>query len=530
MRLSRLLLGLLITWLIPSLSWADIQVQGYLNSAALENLAADPTCVPATTCPDGRIYWNTVASEPRMWDGGAWQQVLIGSSVVPDPLLLGNGTALNPTYSFSLDTDTGMYNAGANDIGFSAGNETRLTLSDSVSSGATFSDPNNAMRLLIDSGVGSSFLRIQASDGVGTSDSVIEFGDAADGDSGRLYYDHSTDNFNFYAATELLVSISDGTTNFNNTNGANTLVVTGNQGGSILRLDANHTTPGAADSILEFGDTADNDVGRIFYDHSADTMSLITSAATRMSISSSLVTINPAQTQFPVGSAGTPSIYFNGDTQTGLFRSGTAVRVSAGGLERFAFGSSRNLFIEPMHGPNGDVVSPTYSFNLSQDSGLALPSGGGIALYFGGATTFFGTANDTFLKFDASTFATTVCANASSGLVSVDNCSSSIRYKKDVVDIPDSESEKVWDLRPVRYTWKESNEMNYGFVAEEVHEKIPLLTYYATEGKEDGTLEIKKDAEGNNLIEGVHYTHMTALLLAEMKKLRTRIEQLEAEK
>ena len=45
----------------------------------------------------------------------------IDSGSVTDPLLLSDGTALAPTYSFASDPDTGIYRAGTNEIGFTAG-------------------------------------------------------------------------------------------------------------------------------------------------------------------------------------------------------------------------------------------------------------------------------------------------------------------------------------------------------------------------------------------------------------------------
>jgi hypothetical protein len=51
-----------------------------------------------------------------------------GGGAVPDPLLLSNGTAAAPTYSFASDTDTGMYRAGTNQIGFATGGTARLTI------------------------------------------------------------------------------------------------------------------------------------------------------------------------------------------------------------------------------------------------------------------------------------------------------------------------------------------------------------------------------------------------------------------
>tara|TARA_R110000803_G_scaffold160536_1_gene224448 strand:+ start:990 stop:3191 length:2202 start_codon:yes stop_codon:yes gene_type:complete len=51
-----------------------------------------------------------------------------GGGAVPDPLLLSNGTAGAPTYSFASDPDTGMYRQGNNEIGFSTGGTENLRL------------------------------------------------------------------------------------------------------------------------------------------------------------------------------------------------------------------------------------------------------------------------------------------------------------------------------------------------------------------------------------------------------------------
>lgn len=54
-----------------------------------------------------------------------------GSSIT-GPLRLNDGTAAAPAYSFNLDTDTGMYRVGANDLGFSAGGTLRLDISSAL--------------------------------------------------------------------------------------------------------------------------------------------------------------------------------------------------------------------------------------------------------------------------------------------------------------------------------------------------------------------------------------------------------------
>lgn len=46
---------------------------------------------------------------------------LNASSSTPDPLLLGDGSSTAPTYSFTSDTDTGIYRIAANTLGLAAG-------------------------------------------------------------------------------------------------------------------------------------------------------------------------------------------------------------------------------------------------------------------------------------------------------------------------------------------------------------------------------------------------------------------------
>lgn len=106
-----LALALVITTPIRQ-SWADIQVQGYLNNAALENLAADPV----TGLVEGRIYWDSVLNLFRVYDGTTWNSIATAGTV-PDPLQLGDGSVGTPTYSFSNETGLGLYRHGAGQLG-----------------------------------------------------------------------------------------------------------------------------------------------------------------------------------------------------------------------------------------------------------------------------------------------------------------------------------------------------------------------------------------------------------------------------
>lgn len=103
--------------------------------------------------------------------------------------------------------------------------------------------------------------------------------------------------------------------------------------------------------------------------------------------SSGVVDLGSAQTitgiktvgtfRFADGSAGTPSISNNGDTNTGIFFSeADAVNISTGGTERFEIdGTSCNITV-PVLLPNGSATAPTHGFSGDADTGAYLVSTG----------------------------------------------------------------------------------------------------------------------------------------------------------
>ena len=60
------------------------------------------------------IKWNEAGAVVWIATGGT-------PVVLPDPLLISDGTAAAPSLAFTADSDTGIYRAGTNEIGFTAG-------------------------------------------------------------------------------------------------------------------------------------------------------------------------------------------------------------------------------------------------------------------------------------------------------------------------------------------------------------------------------------------------------------------------
>jgi hypothetical protein len=87
--------------------------------------------------------------------------------------------------------------------------------------------------------------------------------------------------------------------------------------------------------------------------------------------------------------------------------------------------------------------------------------------------------------------------------------SSSLRFKENITDIK-IDTTNIYNLRPVSYNYKNSGCRDFGLIAEEVNQYYPEI--------------VPKDAEGPY---SINYDRITVLLLAEIKKLKERIEILE---
>jgi hypothetical protein len=93
------------------------RIDASASETALNDLADVNAPAPSN---DQVLTWNAATSK--------WINQSPGAVVIPDPLLLSDGTAGAPTYSFASDTDTGVYLPAANQLGFTAGGTQVLQL------------------------------------------------------------------------------------------------------------------------------------------------------------------------------------------------------------------------------------------------------------------------------------------------------------------------------------------------------------------------------------------------------------------
>lgn len=94
----------------------------------------------------------------------------------------------------------------------------------------------------------------------------------------------------------------------------------------------------------------------------------------------------------------------------------------------------------------------------------------------------------------------------------VATCSSSSRYKEAIEPLPMG-LKTVERLKPVTFKWKERDELDLGFVAEQVAEIDPLLAIYNADGE----------------IQGVKYRQLTAVLVNAVQEQQKRFAEQEEE-
>jgi len=158
-------------------------------------------------------------------------------------------------------------------------------------------------------------------------------------------------------------------------------------------------------------------------------------------------------------------------------------------------------------GSNGGRITFATTGNeymvLDSDGDLTLSNGN----FFNPSDNFKFRSNGDFFAYNLPSGTGTSLVVSSDGRVFLE--SSSRRFKDDIVDI-EIESGKIYELRPVSFTWKEQGVRDLGLIAEEVREILPEL--------------VQRDQQGQPV--SVKYDRLAVLLLMELKELKAANEAL----
>ena len=95
------------------------------------------------------------------------------------------------------------------------------------------------------------------------------------------------------------------------------------------------------------------------------------------------------------------------------------------------------------------------------------------------------------------------------------------RLKKNIHTISES-LDRILELRPTEFVWKENDKRDIGFIAQEVEEIIPEIVETS-----EGFLDTHTDDESQDDVKTVSYSKLTPYLVDTIQELTKRIEELE---
>ena len=128
-----------------------------------------------------------------------------------------NGAASNPEYSFTDDTDTGMYIHTTNNLGFATGGTARLNINGNGQVAINDTNPQDTLQIDHASGTGGNTLSVNAN-GVSGKGTLYVEGNASFGADVRVEGDIIAENYIVSSSTTYMTtSFSDGSTIFGDT-------------------------------------------------------------------------------------------------------------------------------------------------------------------------------------------------------------------------------------------------------------------------------------------------------------------------
>jgi hypothetical protein len=427
-------------------------------------------------------------------------------TITYNPIEAQNGSSAVPSYSFASNRDVGLfYDSKAITINTSIDNSTRLTI------GATITTHSNQVRLTAGSVLAP----------------ALTFGSLPPAATTGLFYE-SFSTIGFASnGTEIArisgsgLTVSDG----------RQIIAPGSAGGS------SETSP-----AIFFNESATHGI----YTTSGNELSFTVNSVRRMFLSSSQQR-NTIPIRCNDGSVSAPSFAFASETNTGIYRSGTAtLSIACGGSERLRIGTNLGVSYNAggtqvsfqrsdlAYGAATLAVDASNDFNISNTSGsrtINLNTNNGEVVV----------ANGTNIRSQESYDDTTATAANlvvdSSGLFL--RSTSSIKYKKNIEDFTGG-LDMISLLKPITYSNKfktikreeemisrdGKKEMKYikekvdddsgkryaGFIAESLDEaKLNLFVSYNDKGEPDN----------------VEYSRIVVLLVNCIKELKERLEVLE---
>ena len=452
-------------------------------------------------------------------------------------MAVNNGTIYDegdPVYSFTGDTDTGMFSESANQLDFATGGSARMSIDSSGQVGIGNNAPShllhiegtsNPVSLQIESTGGEAVLRLVGDQTAGANiiGSVLFLNDPAGaGEDSVASIECERDSANDASKLVFNTQATGGAVSPRMTIESEGLVGIGNKNPGDFDSRANNflvyedgdmgmtlAAGATSDARIQFCDILDTGLnhGIISYDLNADSMAFASAGTVSVTINSSgNVGINETTIDAKLHVSSGSNECIKAQTTTTAEHL-VCERTSAAQTWRAGIGGGDEFVF----------------YDITDSREVLHLSGGGSVKFPGIATT--ASAANAFLDSGDSN--------------NIQRSTSSVVYKKDIKDVTDEESETIYSMRPITYRSKietdDQSKIHLGFLAEDLHQINPKLVHYKREKKQKDKMKDKpiKDKEKDIEIsdtetpDGVQYERLCVLLVKELQKLKTRIETLE---
>ncbi len=295
---------------------------------------------------DSNTGMYSSAADTIGWSTGGTLRLSLSTTALTNtlPIYAQDGSATNPAYSFSSDTDIGMYRGASDSIRFATAGAEILRMGSAIQAAVPY---------------------------YSSLGSVTNPGYAFTGDPDTGMYSSGSNVINFTTAGSDRLSISSI---------------------SITSTSPFYAPDGAA-ATPSYTFTNDTNSG-LYYTGTADTIALATGGTARITINTTDITCG-LRTLVPDGSVGTPGLAFDGSTNTGFYRSG-GIGMAVNGTQMANLSTtSLQVFTPVIYARDGSASAPSYSFGNDPNSGLyytgtadtiALTTGGTARLTLNTAT------------------------------------------------------------------------------------------------------------------------------------------------
>jgi len=175
---------------------------------------------------------------------------------------------------------------------------------------------------------------------------------------------------------------------------------------------------------------------------------------------------------------------------------------------------TNNLVADALHiTGSGDITGSLYAGGLYVSSSTGLGTAGGN-------TVMINVNDGTNEVFQVTSEGEVLAKDNISAFASITSLSDK-RLKEDIYTLSGSMN-KILQLRPTEFTWKENKKQDIGFIAQEVEEIIPEVIH-----ETKGLIDLNSKEQDNTTYKTISYEKLTVYLVDTIKELTKRIEELE---